>query len=89
MVQLPPPLGCPAVPHFCSIQLIPTNLTTQINSHCALLQPNKDDAGNAIHYGENDPSELWGAEGWCTAEKPKFNCPCILVSSAVVLWAVL
>ena len=47
------------------------------------VQPNKDEAGNEIHYGENDPADLWGPEGWCTAEKPKFNCPCILVRPAV------
>ncbi|KAL4428361.1 hypothetical protein ABPG75_002450 [Micractinium tetrahymenae] len=66
--QLAPPDARPGMP--------PVRRGRPLGFHC---QPNKDDAGNSYPgFGPNDPAELWGPEGWCTADRPKYQCPCLL-----------
>lgn len=42
------------------------------------LQPNKLPNGTETVWGVVDPQELFGPEGWCTAERPKLRCLCYL-----------
>ncbi|KAL4447245.1 hypothetical protein ABPG77_007278 [Micractinium sp. CCAP 211/92] len=41
-------------------------------------QPNKLPNGTETVWGVVDPQELFGPEGWCTAERPKLRCLCYL-----------
>ena len=41
-------------------------------------QPNKTPDGQATAWGTMEPADLFGPEGWCTAEKPKARCECFL-----------
>lgn len=49
------------------------------------VQPNKGPQGQGLPFGwgDKDPQDLWGPEGWCNADNPALKCPCILVSTAV------
>lgn len=39
-------------------------------------QPNKMPDGTDTAWGSVTPDDLFGPEGWCTAEKPKIRCLC-------------
>ena len=47
-----------------------------LSEHC---QPNKDEAGKSINFGDQEPENLFGPKGWCNAEQPSTHCPCIMV----------
>ncbi len=38
----------------------------------------QDASGKAHDWGEQPWGNVFGAEGWCSAEKPKWHCPCII-----------
>ncbi|KAK9805311.1 hypothetical protein WJX73_000673 [Symbiochloris irregularis] len=40
--------------------------------------PNKDDFGNPVAHGQRDPELLFGANGWCEAKQPQWQCPCVI-----------
>ena len=49
-------------------------------------QPNKTDAGlPATNFGSRDPAVLFGPQGWCNADKPKFQCACDYVGVQIEL----
>ena len=41
-------------------------------------QPNKTEDGQDTAWGSVDPSQLWGPEGWCNAERPQQTCDCYI-----------
>ncbi|GAX85342.1 hypothetical protein CEUSTIGMA_g12759.t1 [Chlamydomonas eustigma] len=41
-------------------------------------QPREDKNGNAINWGDRPYADLFGPEGWCVADAPKMNYPCII-----------
>ncbi|GFH23370.1 EGF-like domain-containing protein, partial [Haematococcus lacustris] len=42
-----------------------------------LCQPSDDGKGNALPWGQVPWDDLYGPEGWCMADDPKFTCPCM------------
>ncbi|KAG1671014.1 hypothetical protein FOA52_014258 [Chlamydomonas sp. UWO 241] len=42
-----------------------------------LCQPNDDGKGHALPWGQVPWADLYGPDGWCEAEDPKFKCPCM------------
>ncbi|KAL6758481.1 exostosin-like glycosyltransferase [Haematococcus lacustris] len=42
-----------------------------------LCQPSDDGKGNALPWGQVPWDDLYGPEGWCMANDPKFTCPCM------------
>ncbi|KAJ9511447.1 hypothetical protein QJQ45_029894, partial [Haematococcus lacustris] len=42
-----------------------------------LCQPSDDGKGNALPWGQVPWDDLYGPEGWCMADNPKFTCPCM------------
>jgi len=85
--MLPQPRFQPTASLAHSIHLFPHPtsppfLAPRLSHIC--VQPKKDDFGNEAGYGGVDPKDLWGPEGWCQADQPKYICPCILVSNRAV-----
>ncbi|EFN55367.1 hypothetical protein CHLNCDRAFT_52572 [Chlorella variabilis] len=67
--ELAPPDAPPGTP--------PTRRGRPLGFHC---QPNKGPQGQGLPFGwgDKDPQDLWGPEGWCNADNPALKCPCIL-----------
>ncbi|KAG1663565.1 hypothetical protein FOA52_013185 [Chlamydomonas sp. UWO 241] len=38
--------------------------------------PNADKDGNPVEWGVVPYADLFGPDGWCESEQPKFTCPC-------------